>query len=173
MAETERHDILIVPENRSQSLTEGQARSLVLFMAGKGFVTIDDEAIAKTWAELYLGPGPSAHTIFVTGTNERPLPVFQRGILRFGDAAVPLPFGEQSEARLLLLFEGCAYEQVPGLFRRQLKDVAYMRAQVFTRPHAPDAVWAAKTVPDDERPADRPKRKGPPGGAVGTRVEEV
>ena len=169
--EPPRYDILIVSDKPHYQLAPRGAESLIRFLVGKRWVCGGEEAIAETWAEIYLAPGPYAQEIFTKeGPPAEGVPVFHELAVRVGNRAVPAPGYPSESVFFYIELRGCLYKEPLGPFRRNLKEFLQFRPVVHTRPH--EGLPPHTEVPEDELPKER--EKAPPlGGTVGTRVEEL
>jgi hypothetical protein len=164
---TERHDLLLVGEGPSFALADAAVRSFLRGVAAAQLALPVDEALARTWAEVYLAPGAAAHALFVKGAAP-PEPVFLEGALHFGDAPEALPFGDGS-AHFWLELRGALYPEVAAEFLRRFEAELGARPRTYARPHA--ALPPRRVVPEEER-RPGPAAKAGRGSPVGTRVEE-
>jgi len=165
-----RHDVLIINSDHKLGLTLAGARSLLQYLGASGIATPKQEAIAKTWAEIYLVPGPAAHDAFVIGPYKGESPVFKEAVLRMTDTPEPIPFGlETITTRWTLQFLGCLLTEPSGPFCARLKSNWLILPEFFHRPHA--GMPPHKEVPADEQPEEKAK-KGKTNIGVGVRVEE-
>jgi hypothetical protein len=165
---TDRYDLILVGEGASFALAEAAVRGFLRNLASTQLAVPVDEAVAQRWAEVYLAPGPLAHSLFVKGAAP-PEPAFLEAALRFGDAPEALPFGNVSAHFWLELRGAMLPEVVPGFARRFELELG-TRPRVLSRPHA--GLPPHRVVPEGERRAGPPARVTHGPGKVGTTVEE-
>ncbi|NUN16493.1 MAG: hypothetical protein HUU55_22940 [Myxococcales bacterium] len=170
MGEITRYDVLILSELNDFTLTNAGTRSLIQYLSATNVGRPFDEAVATTWQEVYLKPGASAHTPFVTGATSTQDAPFLELVVRGGRNPVPMRYGIEGTFPFFMEFRGSLFKDPIGLFRSKLKDVLGCRIRVFYQEH--QGLLPHETVPDDEKPTDMPKTAEGVGGRVGTRVEE-
>lgn len=169
---TQRHDILLVPPQRTMKVGTGAADSLIRYLATTRIAVPVDEALAHTWGEVYSEAGPSAHDAFIRkGEYQSDEALFHECVVRFGTAPCSPGYGTDTDGvHFYLEFRGCLFDKPSGRFLVKIKDILRFQPDLFTREH--ESLPAHATVPDDEKPKDlRLKRRGL-GGPAGTRVEE-
>lgn len=167
-----RYDVVILSEDPRQRVTPGAARSLLQYLHATRLAVPTEEAIAETWAEIYLSPGTASHEIFVKGSYADEEPVFLEGALRFGSAPAPVSIGPVTlHAPFFLELRGARFREPLGPFRKRLGELLLLRPVVHVRDH--DGLLPHREVGDDEQPSET-KRLGPGmgGGKAGVRVEE-
>ncbi len=167
-SETPLYDLLICPADAGHALPDGAVRAVLRQLATLQLAMPHDESVAKEWVEVYLAPGPMAHTIFVEGVAP-PGVVFAEGVFRFGTRREAPPFGDTTPIATWLALWGTPYTDVPGTFRQRLVDGWQMRLAVHCRPHV--AVPPHREVPAEEQRV-KEERTQKPRGAVGVRIEE-
>jgi hypothetical protein len=168
----DRHDLLLVPTDGGHVLPDAAARSLLRQLATLQLAVPVDEAIAATWVEVYLQPGPAAHLVFVEGPAPEGAPPFLEGVFRFSEMRTPPPFGDGAPCAVSLELRGAAFPDVLGTFRQRIAEVLGMRLSLYRRPHA--SLPPHREVPESERRVVPDKAPSPAStrGAVGVRVEE-
>jgi hypothetical protein len=168
MSDTARYDLLLVGEGAGFVLADAAARAFLRNLATTMLAIPADEAVAKRWAEVYLRPGPAAHTLFVKGQAPAE-PAFLEAVLHFGEDAERLPFGEDATSYFWLEIRGSLYPEVASAFRRRFEGELNARPRLLSRPHA--GLPAHREVAEEDRRPEAAK-KFARGGAVGTQVEE-
>lgn len=168
----ERYDLLMVGEGTPFILADAAARAFLRNLMTTQLAVPAAEAVAKTWAEVYLQPGVAAHTIFAKGSAPAETPFLELA-LHFGEAREPLPFGDDGVASqgayFWLEIRGAAWPDVLPTFRRRFEAELATRPRLLSRPHV--GLPAHREVPEAERrPGAAPRTAR--GGQVGTRIEE-
>ena len=167
----QRYDILLVPEDLNSRISPGMGEAILRNLCVGRVVRPVDEAIADTWVEVYMEPGPSAHEPFLVGANTAEEAIFKEAVVRFGTKPVTLPYGEEkTEVTFYLEFRGCLFKDVLGPFKQRFQDVMYKRPTIYEREHT--GLPEHLTVPEGEEPKEKKKRSGNLGGQAGTRIEE-
>jgi len=168
----DRFDLLFVPTDGGHVLPDAAARSLLRQLATLQLAVPFDEAVAATWVEVYMQPGPAAHLLFVEGPAPEIGPPFLEAVFRFSEARTEPPFGDGPPSAVFLELRGAAYPDVLGTFRQRLAEVLGMRLALHRRPH--EGVPPHRVVPESEKRV-LPEKGASPGstrGAVGVRIEE-
>jgi hypothetical protein len=171
MSESPRYDVILVPVNRTQRIAEGLVRSLVRYLAGRRIATPRDEALARTWCEIYFAPETAAHDVFLTGAYTGETPVFQEAAIFWADQPVALDYPGLPGSTFYLELRGCLFPAPMGHFLTKFGEVTNLRPMVHHRPHA--GLPPHRVVPPGEEHVDA-KKRGPGAGlgVAGTRVEE-
>jgi hypothetical protein len=171
-APRDRFDLLFVPTDGGHVLPDAAARSLLRQLATLQLAVPFDEAVAATWVEVYLQPGPAAHLLFVEGPAPDVGPPFLEGVFRFSETRTEPPFGDAPPCAVSLELRGAAFPDVLGTFRQRIAEVLGMRVALHRRSH--EALPPHRVVPDSEKRVV-PEKAPSPGstrGAVGVRIEE-
>lgn len=170
--ETPRYDILILPQNPAFNVASQGLRAILNYLQISGFVSLNAEAVAETWTEVYGTAGPTAHELFVKGAYNGPQPLFEQFAIRSGTKATPIPFGapEEESCYFWISFRGALYPDLTGKVKNKIREILYSRFDYSHRPFTslpPPAV-----VPEDEKPIAQRKPEGLSNHRVGTVVEE-
>ncbi len=166
----ERHDVLVIHANHLLGMTPATIRSLLQYLSAAGIALPKEEAIARTWSEIYMVPGPAAHDAFVLGAYQGETPLFYEAVLRVTDEPELLPFGPKVMARWTLQFLGSTVPEPTGPFMARLKANWLIVGETFHRPHA--GLLPHRVVPPEERPPEKTPGRDPGAIGVGIRVIE-
>lgn len=167
----QRYDLLLVPEELNSRISPGMGEAILKNICVGRVVRPVDEAVAETWVEVYMEPGPSAHELFLIGQNTAEEEIFKEAMIRFGTKAIALPYGnETQEVTFYLEFRGCLFTDVVGRFKQRFSDIMYKRPAVYIREHTD--LPEHRVVPEGEEPKEKVKRSNNLGGQAGTRIEE-
>ena len=166
-----RWDILVAPHDLGLRVPVGMGQSVIMWLAGHRYVRPYDEAVADTWAEVYMKPDAAAHDIFTKGVADSDEPAFLEMMYRFGTKRIDMPYGVPgAQIATYLEIRGARYAEPLGRFRSKLAEVMKVRPQIYVREH--EALPPHLEVPPGEEPKNRRLERNPGGGLAGTRVEE-
>lgn len=162
---SERFDLLITGDDGGHTVPKEGLKALLRSLAALGYANPVAESVARSWVAVYCEPGTAAHTVFAAGKAPSE-PAFVELCVWTGPRE-PLPYGD-GDACFYVEFRGCLYDQLPGPFRRHIKQLTHIQPRVIVRPHVANV--GHRVVPEDERPPHVERSRAQ--GAVGTRVEE-
>jgi hypothetical protein len=168
----QRLDMLVLSHNPSFNMVEPGLYALMNFLHTANVGRATDEALAKTWTEIYLAPGATPHEAFVRHGYDVSVPPFLELVVHNGLTPERLPWGAgDSGVRFWLEFRGTLFSDLDGRFKNRLREVLNTRIEIATRPH--QALPPHRVVPPgEEAVAAKKLRKDRASMRVGTAVEE-
>ena len=167
-----RVDLLVVSQNRAYNMVDHGLRALMNFLHTGNIGRATDEALAKTWTEIYLKPGATPHEAFVRHGWDSAEQPFLELVVHTSSQPEFLPWGPENEgARFWLEFRGSLFEDFDGRFKNRLREVLNTRFDLFTRPHT-DLPPHRVVPPGEEAEAAKRVQKDRTTPRVGTAVEE-
>jgi hypothetical protein len=167
-----RYDVLITAASR-YALAPGAVRTLIQRIAFTGVASPNAEAIARTWAEVYMQPATLAKSAFVIGGDfQTTEPIFLDAAMCWFDTPQAITYGDVTKnLNFYLEFRGCLFQAPHGEFRKEISGILNTRLEVLSRPHVslpPHREVAPDEVPDEVKP----KRSDRSAGLVGIATHE-
>jgi hypothetical protein len=164
------YDIVMVPKNAGQRVSEQGIRSLVNYLHATGLAKASGEVCSAHWTEIYFETYVGSHDIFYEGEIREGPPVFLELCLRFGAEPVDPGYADVSPVFFYAEFRGTPFDRILDELPARAHDILYIGPQTFVREHQglPDR-------PDQEGEAVDKRRKPTERGEklAGTRVEEI
>jgi hypothetical protein len=166
-----RRDLLILSQNPSFNMVEPGLRSLMNFLHTANVARATDEAVAKSWVEIYCAPGATPHEAFVRHGYNLGVPPFLELVVHNALVVERAPWGGEEGVRFWLEFRGALFDDLDGRFKNRLREVLNTRVDVRIRPHT--ALPPHRLVPPgEEHVAAKRHRQERATLRVGTAVEE-
>lgn len=163
-------DIVIVPKNNSQRVSEEGVRAFINYVHATGLAKATDEVCSEHWTEVYFTTAFGSHGIFYDGELREGAPPFQEFRVRFGAESLDPGYPGVASVFVLFEFRGTPFECVKAELPARIDDIFYIRPEMHARPHQP-----IESRPGQEGVAlnKRLKRKDRASKQVGTRIEEL
>ena len=167
-----RYDVMITSERAGYRPPKAAVMAMVQQLAFRGLASPVEEAIAETWAEIYLSPGVSSHEIFIEKAYTSEAPVYHEAVMKFAEKPFFCEYSETPHRPLYwcIEFRGSRFAQPLGSFRKLFMDALNLRVSVSVRDAAP--IPPHRVVPEDELPVEKKKHERGAGRA-GCEVQEV
>jgi hypothetical protein len=166
-----RKDLLILSQNPSFNMVEPGLRALMNFVHTANIARATDEAVAKTWVEIYAVPGATPHEAFVRHGYDLSVPPFLELVVHNALTPERGPWGGDEAVRFWLEFRGALFDDLDGRFKNRLREVLNTRLDLRVRPHT--ALPPHREVPPgEEAVAVKRHRQERASLRVGTAVEE-
>ena len=167
-----RYDVMITSERAGYRPPQAAVAAMVQQLAFRGFAMPVDEAIAKTWTEIYFEPGPAAHEVFLEKGYDSDEPVYHEMMMRFCEKPFYCDYAENPKRPLYWCIEirGSRFQDPFGAFKKLFLEAFSLRISVANRPAQP--LPEHLTVSEDEAPVEKKKRERGH-GLAGTEVEEM
>lgn len=168
-----RFDLLVLSQNRAFNMVDHGLRALMNFLHTGNVGRATDEALAKTWQEIYLKPGATPHEPFVRHGWDETIQPFLELVVHNSLKAEALPWGGEPDegVRFWIEFRGCLFKDFDGRFKNRLQNALNTRYELRTRPFT--GLPPHREVPPGEEAEEvKRARKDRAGPRVGTAVEE-
>lgn len=177
MSEVKRYDVLILSTNRGFRMTPRGAHAIIMNLSLSGKAKPYEEAVAKTWTEVYMKAGPSTSEIFTKLGYSGEHPIFEEAAFFFStDKPVDLEYGPTDRlVHWYMEFRGCTFKAPYGRFRKLFLNAFNIRIEAYFRDFSGE-LPPHREVAEDELPEDeallRRQEKDRSAGKMGTEVHE-